>query len=127
MAGFVAASENAVWKRTAALAASVFVGAAVVVAVNTGQAQAAGTFFKCTTEKSIAGRSVTSKCVVISSVGGKTASQHRARADCDMIRGVNSAHDVRVVVDGPWKPLGTPSKVTCPIRSTLVMGYSQTK
>ncbi|MEU2427943.1 hypothetical protein ABZ611_00210 [Streptomyces sp. NPDC007861] len=124
---FTSYAKGAISTRTMALTASVFIGVVGIATVSAGEAHAAGRFFKCSTEKSIAGRSVTSKCVVASGVGGKTASQHRAKADCDMIRGANSAHDIRVVVHGPWKPLGTPSKVTCPIRSTLVMGYSETK
>ncbi|MFC5805553.1 hypothetical protein [Streptomyces formicae] len=127
MVDFMSLAKGAISTRAVALTASVFMGAVGIAAVNADEAHAAGRFFKCATEKSIAGRSVTSKCVVVIGAGGKTASQHRAKADCDMIRGVNSAHDIRVVVDGPWKPLGTPSKVTCPIRSTLVMGYSETK
>ncbi|QNS05830.1 hypothetical protein [Streptomyces xanthii] len=105
------------------------VGAVALTAFGAGQAQAASSFYKCDKPSmSAAKKKVTSYCYKISSVGGKKASKHRAKALCDQDRGSGPfIHSVQVTVHGPWVALGKKSSVTCPLRSTLIMGYSEKK
>ncbi|MGV9631887.1 hypothetical protein [Streptomyces sp. NPDC003487] len=118
------------WKRAAALAVLPAVGALAFTGLGAGQAQAAAAhFYQCDkTATSIPRKKVTSHCYVITSVGTKKASQHRAKAVCDQDHGTGPfIHSHLVTVHGPWVALGKKSSVTCPLRSTLVAGYTETR
>ncbi|MEV3856692.1 hypothetical protein AB0J38_20475 [Streptomyces sp. NPDC050095] len=125
-----ARTRSSKWKRVMGAAMMPVVGAVALGAFGAGQAEAAGgSFYKCDKPSmSIARKKVTSYCYKISSVGGKKASQHRARALCDQDFGSGPFnHSRQVTVHGPWVALGKKSSVTCPLRSTLIMGYSDKK
>lgn len=118
------------WKRAAGFVLMPAAGALAFMSISAGQAQAATShFYACEKpETSIPFKKVTSYCYVINSVGTKKASEHRAKALCDQDHGTGaSTHDHLVNVYGPWVALGKKSSVTCPLRSTLVMGYSETR
>lgn len=91
-----------------------------------GQASAATNGWSCSLDQSIAKKTVTSKCVALTGPGmDRSKTQHRAAAYCAMERGRGNTHTINTWVQGPWKPFGQNSSVTCPLASALIIGKTE--
>lgn len=128
----MAARVRGNWRNIARAISLPIAGALAFTLLSTGTAEAAGKFYKCdSVGMSAARKRVTVTCWGIQSVGTQKASYFRAAAYCDMDRGTGaSMHSIMTWVYDSWKPIESKkktSKVTCPLRSTLVMGKVVTK